>query len=92
MRPEEDGTPQEVMERAIRRLGVLEYLFLGLAAIAALVAGALVAWLLQQEIGWNFRVTWAATAMLLFLIPGFISWWRVRKDEQTPPSNNRDRS
>lgn len=92
MRSEDDGTPQEVMERAIRRLGVLEYLFLGLAAVAALVAGALVAWLLQQEIGWNFRITWAATAMLLFLIPGLISWWRVRKDERSPPPNERNRS
>lgn len=92
MSPEEDQTPQEVMERAIRRLGVLEYLFLGLAAVAALVAGALVAWLLQQEVGWNFRITWAATAMLFFLIPGLISWWRVRRDERTPPSHKRNHS
>ena len=36
----------EVMDRAIRRLGILEHLFIGMAAVAALVAGAMVAWLL----------------------------------------------
>lgn len=92
MRSEEDGSPKDVMDRAIRRLGILEYLFLGLAALAALVAGALVAWLLQQEIGWNFRVTWAATAMLLFLVPGLLSWWRVRRDERRPPTHDRNHS
>jgi len=82
MSGEEDGSAREVMDRAIRRLGVLEYLFLGLAAAGALLAGALVAWLAQQSLGWNFRVTWAVMALLLFVVPGTISWWRIRREEQ----------
>jgi uncharacterized membrane protein len=73
-------TRNEVMERAIRRLGVLEHLFIGLAAVAALVAGALVAWLLGQAFGLPFRPTWAASALLLFVLPGGVSYWRVRRD------------
>ncbi|UCC26277.1 MAG: DUF2269 family protein [Gemmatimonadales bacterium] len=69
----------EVMERAIRRLGILEHLFIGLAAVAALVAGALVAWLLGQAFGLSFRPTWAVSALLLFILPGGISIWRVRR-------------
>lgn len=71
----------EVMERAIWRLRVLENLFIGLAAVAALVAGALVAWLLAKAFGLPFRPTWAASALLLFILPGGLSWWRVRRED-----------
>ena len=69
-----------VMQRAIRRLGILETLFLLLAAVAALFAGALMAWLLGQGFGLPFRPTWAASALLLFLLPGGISYWRARRE------------
>ncbi|HSG46318.1 MAG TPA: hypothetical protein VLA43_00760 [Longimicrobiales bacterium] len=72
---------QEVMERAIWRLWVLENLFIALAAVSALVAGALVAWLLGQAFGLPFRPTWAASALLLFILPGGLSWGRVRRDD-----------
>ncbi|MEJ2541035.1 MAG: DUF2269 family protein [Gemmatimonadota bacterium] len=85
-----DDSAQDVMERAIRRLGILEYLFLGLAAVGALVAGALVGWLLQQGLGWSFRITWATTSLLLFLVPGLFSWWRVRQDERRPHDYRND--
>jgi len=71
----------EVMERAIWRLWVLENLFIGLAAVSALVAGALVAWILWQAFGLPFRPTWAASALLLFILPGGFSWWRVRRQD-----------
>ncbi len=70
----------EVMDRAIRRLGILEHLFIGMAAVAALVAGAMVAWLLGQAFELPFRPTWAVSALLLFILPGGISLWRVRRD------------
>lgn len=76
----ESGSGNEVMQRAIRRLGVLETLFLLLAAAAALVAGALVAWLLGQAVGFPFRPTWAVSALLLFLLPGGASYWRARRE------------
>lgn len=69
----------EVMDRAIRRLGILEALFLLLAAGAALLAGALVAWLLVQALGLPFRPTWAVASLALFILPGGISLWRVRR-------------
>ena len=75
-----DGNSGEVMERAIRRLGILEHLFIGLAALSALVAGALVAWLLGQAVGLPFRPTWAASAILLFIIPAGISYWKARRE------------
>lgn len=71
----------EVMQRAIRRLGILEHLFIGLAALAALVAGALVAWLLGQAFGLPFRPTWAVASIVLFVVPGGVSWWRVRRQD-----------
>ena len=71
----------EIMDRAIRRLGVLEHLLVGMAAVSALVAGALVAWLLGQAFQLPFRATWAVSALLLFILPGGVSWWRVRRDE-----------
>jgi len=75
------STGNEVMDRAIRRLGILEALFLLLAAVAALVAGALVAWLLGQSLGLPFRPTWAVSSLTLFILPGGISIWRVRRAE-----------
>ncbi|MDT8340176.1 MAG: hypothetical protein RQ751_01570 [Longimicrobiales bacterium] len=73
---------REVVERAIWRLGVLEHLFIGLAAVAALVAGLLVAWLLRQAFGLPFRPTWAVSALVLFLLPGGISYWKVRRQDR----------
>jgi len=72
---------REAMERAIWRLGVLEHLFIALAAVAALVAGLLVAWILAQAFGLPFRPTWAVSALLLFILPGGVSWWRVRRED-----------
>jgi uncharacterized membrane protein YqjE len=69
----------EVMARAIRRIGVLEQILLLMAALGALAAGALVAWLLGQAFGWAFRPTWAVSALLLFILPAGISQWRVRR-------------
>ncbi|MDT8369593.1 MAG: hypothetical protein RQ745_10335 [Longimicrobiales bacterium] len=73
---------REVADRAIRRLNLLEHLFLMVAAGAALVAGLLVAWLLSQSLGWNFRTTWAVSALLLFILPAGVSGWRVRREER----------
>ena len=92
MREGKDGSTNEVMDRAIRRLGVLEWLFLGLAAAGALLAGALVAWLLQQSVGWSFRITWAVTALLLFVVPGSISWLRLRREERAALHAHDDRN
>ncbi len=73
---------RQVADRAIRRLNVLEHVFLMVAAGAALLAGLLVAWLLSQSVGAPFRLTWAVSALLMFLLPAGISWIRVRREER----------
>ncbi len=81
--PEEkyEGTRAE-LDQATRSLGVLEHLFLMVAAIASLLAGALVAWLLMQAFGLPFRLTWAIASLVLFIVPGTLSYLRVRREER----------
>jgi hypothetical protein len=81
-RSDEAELAREVAARAIRRLNILEHVFLLVAAGAALLAGALVAWLLGQVAGTDFRVTWAISALLFFLAPAGLSVIRVRREER----------
>lgn len=69
---------REVMERAIRRLNILEYVILGAAALLALVGGALVAWLLGEVAEVPFRISWLVASLLLFVVPGGIVYARER--------------
>lgn len=73
---EPDDFTRDVMERAIRRLNVLEYVILGLAALLALIGGALVGWLLNETLDIPFRLGWALAALLLFVVPGAIVYAR----------------
>jgi len=68
--PEEVQAAREVMNRAIRRLDILEYLILFGAFLLALVGGALVAWILSLSAGFPFRWTWGVASVLFFIIPG----------------------
>jgi len=81
-RPDDTELAREVADRAIRRLNLLEHLFLMVAAGAALLAGLLVTWLISQSFDVPFRTTWAISALVLFLFPASISWVRVRRDER----------
>lgn len=71
-----DQFTRDVMERAIRRLNILEYVILGLAALLALLGGALVAWLLRETADFPFRLGWALASLLLFVVPGAIVYAR----------------
>lgn len=71
-----DEFTRDVMERAIRRLNILEYVILGLAALLALLGGALVAWLLGEMVEIPFRLGWALASLFLFLVPGAIVYAR----------------
>lgn len=71
-----DEFTRDVMERAIRRLNILEYVILGLAALLAILGGALVAWLLGEMVEIPFRLGWALASLLLFLVPGAIVYAR----------------
>ena len=70
---------REVMDRAIRRLNILESLILAGAAVAALVGGWLTAFLAQSAIGLPFRPTWFVASLALFVVPGFLVWSRERR-------------
>lgn len=75
-REEQDEDLQEFMDRAIRRLNLLEYVFLGVALVLALLGGALVAWLVSLTVGLSFRWVWVGVSLLLFLVPGILVYLR----------------
>lgn len=80
MSDEEDtARSREVAERAIRRLGIVEWVALGGAVVLALVGGALIAFLLDVSLGLPFRVTWAVASLLIFLVPAAGIRWRDRR-------------
>jgi hypothetical protein len=69
-----DAHPEtrRMMETAIRRLNALEYLILGVAMGLALLAGALAAWMAEGLTGVSFRLLWAISSLLFFVVPGWI--------------------
>ncbi len=81
-RREEARVTSEVARRAIRRLDVLEWVMLLLAAALAVGGGALVAMLLVGRAGQGFRTVWIATSLLLMVVPGVVVL--ARREEQTP--------
>ncbi len=70
---------RRMMETAIRRLNVLEYVILGVAMALALLAGALAAWLVEGLTGAPFRLAWALSSLLFFIVPG---WVVLRRERQ----------
>lgn len=70
---------REVMERAIRRLNILEYVILGATGLLALLGGALVAWLVSSMVEVSFRVSWVVASLLLFVIPGAVVYSREHR-------------
>lgn len=80
---------REAMDRAIRRLNLLEFIILGGAALAAVVGGWLTAWLARNALGAPFRFTWILASLLLFVVPGVLVWSRERRAQGGPPSRER---
>ena len=72
---------RRMMETAIRRLNVLEYVILGVAMALALLAGALAAWMAESLTGAPFRLTWALSSLLFFVVPGWVVFRRERQAE-----------
>jgi len=66
------------MERAIRRLNVLEYLIMVAAVLLALVGGGFVAFLLSAGTDLPLRPTWAVLSLLLIVIPAAVVFGRNR--------------
>ncbi len=74
--PREVELVRQVASRAVRRLNVLEFMLLFLAAALALAAGALAAWLLSSTFGFSFRWGWAGASLLLFVVPAGVAYLR----------------
>ena len=76
-----DAHPEtrRMMETAIRRLNTLEYLVLAVAVGLALLAGALAAWMAESLMGASFRLAWALSSVLFFVVPGWIVFRRERR-------------
>ena len=67
---------RRMMETAIRRLNVLEYVILGVAMALALLAGLLTAWMVENLTSIPFRLTWALASLLFFVVPGWVAFRR----------------
>ena len=78
---EDSRLTHEVALRAIRRLDILEWVTLGGAAVLAIAGGALVALLLEDLTGWGYRTLWIVTALLLFAIPGGVTFVQLKREE-----------
>ena len=83
---EDHERAREVAGRAIRRLNILEHVVLVLAAVLALAAGAVAAFLLGEAAGLPFRPTWAVASVLLFVIPAAAVYVRDRRERRREPS------
>jgi hypothetical protein len=80
----------QVARRAIRRLDVLEWVGFLAAIAAAVVGGAGVAWLLTTPGSAAFRMTWIATSLLLFVVPGGIAILQMRRAERAARDGQRN--
>lgn len=61
------------LNRAVRRLNVLELILLGAAVFAALGGGWLAALLGAKAFGMPFRATWITASFAFFIIPAAIA-------------------
>jgi uncharacterized membrane protein len=69
-----------VTQRAIRRLEMLEWVFLLVGAALATLGGAVLAWILVGTVGWPFRSTWIGASLLLFIVAGTVAIVKIRED------------
>lgn len=74
---------RRMMERAVGRLNLFEYVLMGSAAIVALLGGAAIGWFLQNAAGIPFRVSWFVSSLLLFVVPGAAVLRREARAEST---------
>ena len=60
---------------------------LAAALAVAILGGAAVAWLLARPGGTAFRLTWIASSLLLFVVPGAIVIVQARRAERRRSSD-----
>ncbi|MXW17700.1 MAG: hypothetical protein F4139_10545 [Gemmatimonadetes bacterium] len=78
--PEPELAPADVqavraaLNRAARRLNILELIILSAAAIASIAGGWLAALLATRAFGFPFRMTWVGASLALFVIPALAAY------------------
>jgi len=77
---EEVRALQEIAARAARRLEILQWVILFVAAVLATAAGALIAFLASDLLGLPFRPTWMVASLLLFVVPAAWSYRRLKRE------------
>jgi predicted lysophospholipase L1 biosynthesis ABC-type transport system permease subunit len=70
---------RRVTTRAVRRLNVLEYVILGVAAALAMLAGLLAALVLGAALDLPFRPTWIVASLVLFIVPATVAYLRAQR-------------
>lgn len=90
--PDPHQEVREAIGRAIRRLGVLEYVILGIIILLSLACGALIAFLATSLLEVPFRITWAVASILVFVIPAVLVWSREMRANRdvAPPTPESD--
>ena len=81
---------QEVTQRAIRRLDVLEWVMWIGGIVLAVAGGAVVAALSSAIAGWPFRPAWIGASLLLFVVPGGIALIVLRMEERRHSASKRE--
>ena len=71
------------LNRAARRLNILELIILGAAVIASTAGGWLVALLAARAFDFPFRTTWVAASLTLFVIPALVAFLMNRRRQGT---------
>ncbi len=82
-----EGTREE-MERAIRRLNILEYVIVAVTFLLALAGGGVAAYILSAGTEPPFRLTWAAISLVLLIIPGLLVFGRDFFRRRGPPASS----
>jgi len=72
---------REVAARAIRRLDILEWVILGVAALLAVGGGWLVAVVLASVVSLPFGLVWTVAALLLIGVPAWVALRKHRSEE-----------
>lgn len=78
------------LNRAARRLNILELIVLGAAIIASTAGGWLAALLAGRAFGFPFRTTWVVASLALFAIPALVAFLVEKRRQTTPARPARD--
>lgn len=82
-----EGTREE-MQRAIRRLHVLEYLILLAVAVLAVGGGALAAFVLSAGTDLPFGFTWVTISVVLVVVPAAFVFGKGRQGGGDSPGSS----